>query len=560
MPLMLAAAARLPSIEPPRSRDETDRALSEQHDQHSPRDQQSASNSTDELEAQVESLLAQIAEHAPDAADPDSASASNGNTAREEAGAPEQSAAPEDASSDEASADDAGANVASVAQEQVDETPAAQQLENDLNAVAQQIDAASEALADDDAPASVDGDPAEAAATESTPDSDDATGDELAQQIQALLDEAQAEAEGETEADGEAESDASAEPEHNTDASAATEDNTETEPCDARADDVVGGAENEEVPAGPSEAETAEGDTGDMSETEALSGIFDAAETIISQEEGAASTDTAEADDAASAPQMTDAPPTESAAEAAPQATAQTEAAAPAAADDTPQDTDDNADEDDPALISRIDQMLAEQAEEAIGGDFESVDDVLDTNVDISVAMGAPQTDETDPSAEAEEAADTDNAAAATEAAAHEQGEADDDAELDGSFEAPQDVSDDDGGASEPAAQASTDDAQAVADELDNQPETAAASEPAPAAPTTPAASTEDVTDETTAASAGIDYREKLAQLAVGVRFTYSLVNRPLDRLSPELRSTVGWVGAITFFNAACLLVYGLFN
>ncbi len=52
-------------------------------------------------------------------------------------------------------------------------------------------------------------------------------------------------------------------------------------------------------------------------------------------------------------------------------------------------DENDADDEDDPNLISRIDDMLAEQADEALAGDYESVNDILDEDAVESTSPAA---------------------------------------------------------------------------------------------------------------------------------------------------------------------------
>lgn len=167
-------------------------------------------------------------------------------------------------------------------------------------------------------------------------------------------------------------------------------------------------------------------------------------------------------------------------------------------------------------MIRALDEIIADEAEDVVAGEFESIDQVLDSAQDpaaVDEPAAAPAAMAADPSA-----ADAATMDLKESAAAHDAPE--------GDFEAPDALS------AEPSATAST----------------ASANDPAAAA------------GRSSPLRAML--RRRLASLSAGVMAdaTYRLLktaNQPLMRLSPELRNTVGYVAILTAFNALCLIAYG---
>lgn|GEM_PF-6468600 len=193
--------------------------------------------------------------------------------------------------------------------------------------------------------------------------------------------------------------------------------------------------------------------------------------------------------------------------------------------------------------IQDIDQMLAEEADQALAGDFETIHEVLAAEQ----LPEAPVTPDPEPVAM--------SPSPASPAAPPAQEAAEDD-ELEGSFEEPDAVL-------QQAAMASTgrselsEDARAVAQELDDQPENRVR---AAAAQSTPAA-TPSEDRETAAPAPSLIHRgfafvgRELVVLTELVRQLCVLISRPMASLTPQSRDMVGYVGLITLFWGGVALV-----
>ncbi|MBB6429335.1 hypothetical protein [Algisphaera agarilytica] len=243
---------------------------------------------------------------------------------------------------------------------------------------------------------------------------------------------------------------------------------------------------------------------------------------------------------------------------------------------------------DDPPLIEQIDTLLADHAEDAISGEFESVDELL----------GVGSTPEADSSETEEAIAPEDDAE-----------EADD---LGGDFQSMEDLLGNPDEASEPEAEAAAkkptrEEMSVELDQLDGlfaAPTAIAEPDPAPpaeeATPEEEPAEDDDVTsgfeslddlldapppteeerdgappaaaDSTPAekqagsAESGLKLTLKLALFKAAAVFLLgwtlwacAIVNQPLDKLPEQIKQTVGWVALAVVGPAMLLITYGLF-
>lgn len=196
------------------------------------------------------------------------------------------------------------------------------------------------------------------------------------------------------------------------------------------------------------------------------------------------------------------------------------------------------------AALDEIDTMLAEHAEEAIDGDFDTPEDIVAADRPAPQVAGA-QTgvdDEVEPMHLAEP-------------------------DLEGSFEAPEVLASTDADADRAASQSENEaggdfdsDAADVAAELDSQPELA----------TTKADRKSKKSESSAEVGATAGIRDRLALLVhqmhpsrIGgqtqtLKAICETVNAPLDRTSSATRDMIGYIGLITLFNATCLLAYRL--
>lgn len=185
--------------------------------------------------------------------------------------------------------------------------------------------------------------------------------------------------------------------------------------------------------------------------------------------------------------------------------------------------SDDQVDlEGDPQLIHRIDQMLADEVEDKLADEFESVREIVqedDHRRDDEAAEAESPVSESPVSPVARDASGT--LAEASHVGAG-------------------------GGPTDSVTEGAT--AADVAAELDDQPETRRTDQTG-AAPASVPSSASPVSN---------NYRRALAGLARGTRHVCGLVNAPLYRFSSDVRSTIGWIGVLTIFNALCLLVFSL--
>lgn len=184
------------------------------------------------------------------------------------------------------------------------------------------------------------------------------------------------------------------------------------------------------------------------------------------------------------------------------------------------------------AALAQIDQALAKAADEAVAGEFETIDDVMGGQAPAA-ARASP------------------TAAPALDVRGPSKG-LDDESELAGDFASPDDLL----GEKKDAALA------AAAQAASAKPE----AEPAihmrlPTAAPEPEAAAEG---DASAKHFGLLWPilGPLSVIADGLTpALFGLcraLNVPAQRLSPEMRSVVGYVALITIFNATCLIVYGL--
>lgn len=303
----------------------------------------------------------------------------------------------------------------------------------------------------------------------------------------------------------------------------------------------------------------------DEAEDDALDGHFDATVDDVIAE--AAGIDAADATDAqATAP-----------AEA--QASAEPVAEPEASADDAP-------------LIEQIDSLLADHAEDAISGEFESVDQLLGVSETSGENVADPADDldeeaeddglggdfqsmddlltkpETDEEPE-ETKAEPSPAASAEPRQEEPSVELD---EIDGLFEAPQAISEE----SAPQASAAEEDV-SVEDEdkeadggfesldamLDAPPPSVEDRDGSPPAPPVKAESKTKTKSQTSDDGFKITINLALLQTAAALLLGWTLwacaiVNKPIDKLPDEMKQTVGWVALAVAAPGMLLVVYGL--
>ncbi len=188
--------------------------------------------------------------------------------------------------------------------------------------------------------------------------------------------------------------------------------------------------------------------------------------------------------------------------------------------------------------IEAIDQMLADEADQALAGDFETITEVLATE-NLPEVSAPAQRESAAPVASAVSAPPT--------------GEEEDD--LEGSFEEPETVLQ--------AATASADtglseDAKAVARELDDQPENRSrASRAGDSQDTVPPAASDRRRAARPSAfkSLGRTVLVELKALPELLRVACEAINRPLAALTPHTRDMVGYAGLITVFWGSVTLV-----
>ena len=279
-------------------------------------------------------------------------------------------------------------------------------------------------------------------------------------------------------------------------------------------------------------------------------------------------------DEDAQAPSDDPAPPAEAAADTA----TPTDSAPPA--------------EDDAPLIEQIDDLLADHAEDVIAGEFEDVDTILGVPETAGENVADP-TDDLDPgnvsepAPEAAEAEDDDldgafesmsellnpaeepapDEASAPEAVAEE--DAVDDDDLDGMFMPPSAMTPPPENP-EPAEEDVEGDFTSLDDMLNAPPPSPedADGAPPPEAAESPEPTQTPASEEPSAAPAeasagwriGPTAFRAAAVLLLGVLLTgCALINQPLDRFSPDIKQTVGWVALAVAGPGLVLIGYGLF-
>lgn len=219
------------------------------------------------------------------------------------------------------------------------------------------------------------------------------------------------------------------------------------------------------------------------------------------------------------------------------------------------------ASEDGAMNIDAIDQMLADGADEAVVGDFETINEVLATDTTPEAAA------EPAPAATSPVAASPAAAAGVSDGAGAEgqpAGAVEEEEEIDGSFETPSEIltAAPDQVATEPVtvdASALSADAQAVGKELDEQPElkagkqargnTAAKGDPAAVAADSKPLKISGLVAKLPAILAAIK------GLPGAVQQVCMMINRPLLGLSPQARDMVGYAGLITVFWGSVTIV-----
>lgn len=199
--------------------------------------------------------------------------------------------------------------------------------------------------------------------------------------------------------------------------------------------------------------------------------------------------------------------------------------------------------DDDDSTIRKLDELLAEEAQDAVAGDFETVDHVLgDAAQPAPPPAPAPAPV---PAAKAPQPAAIPKPPTPPAAPAQDDDDEGDDF-IDGDFEDPAESLGVTGGS-----------AADVAAELDDQPENRPAPVAAAAAPPEPVAAAEE-TSPRRSASRLPRLSPKLAERTL--RHTCATLNRPLQHVSPGTRSTIGWVGLLTLGNGVVLLLFALVN
>lgn len=210
--------------------------------------------------------------------------------------------------------------------------------------------------------------------------------------------------------------------------------------------------------------------------------------------------------------------------------------------------------------IKQLDAEIAASADDMVAGDFETPEQALaaeNGGVPDPIAAAAAAAEREQRVAQAtEEAAAASSVPDAVQDSAHEEEK---DPDLDGAFSSPEDLLGEDkaGTDAAPTEPVLSPSAQAVARELDEQPEQAGQHlVPRPAPQKLPD------TDSAVPLSPRVPIAQRireflLAVAAVGpdaVKRVLALINRPLMRLSAENRDLVGWAGLITLFPALVLI------
>lgn len=254
---------------------------------------------------------------------------------------------------------------------------------------------------------------------------------------------------------------------------------------------------------------------------------------------------------------------------------------------------------DDAPLIEQIDSLLADHADDAISGEFESVDELLgvkgtsgENNADPTDDLDAEDEDEDDglggdfqsmddllakPKTDEEPEAQPQPSPAASAEPRQEEPSVELD-EIDGLFEAPQAISE------EPAPRASTaeEDVSAEAEAegededqeadggfesldamLDAPPPSIEDRDGSPPAPPVKAKSKTKSKSNTSDDSFKLTINLALLQTAAALLLGWTLwtcgqVNKPIDKLPDEMKQTVGWVALAVAAPGMLLVVYGL--
>jgi len=221
---------------------------------------------------------------------------------------------------------------------------------------------------------------------------------------------------------------------------------------------------------------------------------------------------------------------------------------------------------DDPS-IEQIDAALAAEADaelDAMAGGFESFDQVMGTappeapEADTPEAHAPASEPVTAAQADADDALDADAFASPDdilgEVAATAEAQSDPtDPELEGAFASATDVADELDAQPEPSATAPADDEYAdPADEL----EAAPVAVHAEAADEAPGDEPAQGHDDEAPSKPRIDWQAQVVINADRLRRVCAMVHRPMGKLSPEMRNTVGYIGIATLANASLLLVY----
>ena len=203
--------------------------------------------------------------------------------------------------------------------------------------------------------------------------------------------------------------------------------------------------------------------------------------------------------------------------------------------------------------IDDIDQLLADDADNALAGDFETISEVLATEQlpDIppqpSRLAGATPAPAAQPAPAA--AAPASPEASATPAESQEFED-----ELEGSFEEPEAVMQ---SAAESPSSTLSPGAMAVAQELDDQPENRVRASAKQDSQDAPPESTDQPAPARPSAIAAMA-RTVLAELKTApelIRSTCEIINRPLVALTPQTRDMIGYIGLITLFWGSVTLV-----
>lgn len=209
---------------------------------------------------------------------------------------------------------------------------------------------------------------------------------------------------------------------------------------------------------------------------------------------------------------------------------------------------DDEPSTDESRAIRELDELLAsstqEEAAEQAGefsGNFESVEEVLDG----SAEGGEPGSAQ----APADEPPQADAPANVAPEPSSEDG-SDEDESFGDVFASPEELRNErkEGGAT----------AEDVAAELDDEPEAAATAETAAASVSREGHDSPSRVKQALARSRGVCVR--VVRLEPYARRVCFHINRPLNRLPSEYRSTIGYVGLLTLINAGFLLLYNLFT